>query len=104
MNDRPEEEQLDFLASGRDGVRRRRFEDLPAPLGVLRALVAELTQKTRGGTCCSNDLTETRQLARARGLAWKPLVHWLELHGGFCDCEVVLNVGWHLEEMRASTQ
>jgi hypothetical protein len=30
----------------------------------------------------------------------EPVLEWLEEHGGFCECEVVLNAAFRFEELR----
>jgi hypothetical protein len=42
---------------------------------------------------CDHTLRHTREFLRTRSLPEEPIVKWLGEHGGYCDCEVVFNVG-----------
>src|SRR2546425_779444 len=41
---------------------------------------------------CDGTLRAAREWARGAGVDWPPLRRELEENGGYCDCEVVLNV------------
>lgn len=61
----------------------------PVQQAVLGAAIA---QGLRPPGRCDNRLTIARAFAAAAGLEWKPLQEQLEGNGGYCDCEVLLNV------------
>ena len=41
---------------------------------------------------CDNSHRFSRQWAGSQSVSWDDLLDILEHHGGFCDCEVVLNL------------
>ena len=41
---------------------------------------------------CRNDLFQARRLLREMEVDVEASVMYLEKHGGFCDCEVLMNV------------
>jgi hypothetical protein len=41
---------------------------------------------------CDGTLSAAQEWARSAGVDWPPLRRELEENGGYCDCEVVLNV------------
>ena len=53
------------------------------------ALADAVTERRRS---CDGTLGAARQWADAAGVDWPRLRRELEENGGFCDCEVVLNV------------
>lgn len=57
----------------------------------LRRLVDHL-ERLLSSQQCDNSLTHTRRWARREGLSVRAVVAAVEGRGGFCDCEVVLNV------------
>ena len=42
---------------------------------------------------CDHTLRETVEFLQKRGLDVERVVPWLREHGGYCDCEVIFNVG-----------
>jgi hypothetical protein len=42
---------------------------------------------------CDGTLRRTKSFLRSIGRRNTEVISWLEQHGGYCDCEVVLNVG-----------
>jgi hypothetical protein len=42
---------------------------------------------------CDGTLRRTKQFLRRQRLRISQVIRWLEQLGGYCDCEVVLNVG-----------
>jgi hypothetical protein len=54
---------------------------------------------------CTNTLAEATEFLRSRRLPVEPTLRWLRANGGYCDCEVILNVtdkwgkrvGWKAE-------
>jgi len=41
---------------------------------------------------CDHTLMQTRKFLESRELDAEEIVPWLNGHGGYCDCEVMLNV------------
>lgn len=59
----------------------------------LRALLLHLHARSAVSTC-DHSLRRTETFLR-RLRVWSDEVRkWLEANGAFCDCEVLLNVGW----------
>jgi hypothetical protein len=63
---------------------------LPMPKETLWALFDHLHAARAEG--CDFSLRRTEQFLLAHHLQSAPVVPWLESYGGFCDCEVLLNV------------
>lgn len=75
--------------------RARRCPLAPRDLiALLRSLETlwEVTPEGRIRSHCDNTLRHTREFLKSRSLPEGRAVAWLEAHGGFCDCEVLLNV------------
>jgi hypothetical protein len=49
---------------------------------------------------CDHTLRLTRAWLAKHKVQPEPVLEWLEDHGGFCDCEVVMNAAFHFEELR----
>ena len=65
---------------------------MPISRPQLRSLIAYVEEVVmlQG---CDNTLTLAEGWARAHGVAWGRLARSLRSLGGFCDCEVAMNVG-----------
>jgi hypothetical protein len=50
---------------------------------------------------CDNTLRLTEAWLRKRGHSVASIVPWLKYHGGYCDCEVLLNVEYHWHSCRS---
>lgn len=50
------------------------------------------------GTVCSGTLRHARNYCQRSGLDEAATVEFLEAHGGYCDCEILMNVGPAVEE------
>ena len=61
---------------------------IPAP----KAEILDLFEHLENGEPCDNTLRQTLEFIQARSLQEPEMIAWLEQHGGFCDCEVILNV------------
>jgi hypothetical protein len=79
---------------------------IPIPELRLRALLLHLEDEMKFeirkdgvvSTSCDHSLRRTEAFLRGLG-GWSNEVRdWLGEHGGFCDCEVLLNVGGRWEE------
>lgn len=70
----------------------RAEEDARAPISAeqRRALFNYLDTTLSGG--CDHTFRLTRAFLRAKGLDEAPVVTWLQDYGGYCDCEVLVNV------------
>lgn len=66
-----------------------------APLTILpaqqTALAAAISASVRERGC-DNTLRSAQEWAAREGLGWAGFQAQLESHGGYCDCEVLLNV------------
>ena len=49
---------------------------------------------------CDHTLRFTIGFLTSHGIADEPVVEWLAEHGGYCDCEVLGNVGDYWESIR----
>lgn len=58
----------------------------------IQALAGFLMANLAGPADCSNRMTLTTEWLRRNGLDVEVTLRWLQLHGAFCDCEVLLNV------------
>ncbi|HEY3496764.1 MAG TPA: DUF2695 domain-containing protein [Polyangiaceae bacterium] len=75
---------------------RRRF---PLPEEHLDELFAGVAAALESAEC-DDTLKHTRAWLAANYLPAEPIVEWLEDHGGYCDCEVLMNSAVHFEELR----
>lgn len=64
--------------------------DLPIPRKDLQALFAFLNSDKR--PACDRTLAATKSFLKRRKLPIEPIVEWLERHGAYCDCEVLMNI------------
>lgn len=71
--------------------RARIAGSLPAPPLVLRELFDYLDRKLSEHDCEDN-LRFAHEFVVARELPVRPMLAWLEEHGGYCDCEALSNV------------
>jgi Protein of unknown function (DUF2695) len=55
-----------------------------------QAALADAVEERRRS--CDGTLSAAREWAERAGVHWPPLRRELEENGGYCDCEVVLNV------------
>lgn len=72
------------------------YEEPAVPLRLSASQEAALAAAIEAGVQargCDNTLRAAREWAAAAGLDWDELRAGLEGRGGFCDCEVLLNVG-----------
>ncbi len=63
---------------------------IPMSPADLQALFDHLTRD--GVPECDHTLREAQAFLKKRKLKDEPIVAWLQQHGGYCDCEVTLNV------------
>lgn len=63
---------------------------LPAPKNQLEALFHWVEEHPGGG--CDHTHRHTVEFINASGLDEQQVIEWLRNHGGYCDCEVVMNV------------
>jgi hypothetical protein len=89
----------------RDAERQAAERDLPAPKKELVALFEWVHDKLLEGSGqklkytldqlaggCDHTLKYTLEFAARHNLERDGLVQWLNQYGGYCDCEVVINV------------
>ncbi len=72
----------------------RAAQEAARPIGRedLRALFDHLDDVV-GREGCDNTLRRTRAFLQGRSLDQAVIVPWLGEYGGYCDCEVLANVG-----------
>lgn len=58
----------------------------------LADLFGWLDERVSKEGCDGNSLRHTREFLRDRDIPMAEAVEWLQEFGGFCDCEVLLNV------------
>jgi|HubBroStandDraft_6_1064221.scaffolds.fasta_scaffold819973_1 hypothetical protein len=73
-----------------DPVFQYLVDSIPMPLQDFRDLFRLLTRADRPE--CDHTLKQTIAFLKERGLDTSEIVPWLRQNGGFCDCEVFLNV------------
>jgi hypothetical protein len=82
-------------------------EELEKLLEALDLLLAVPTRRGGGGLLCRGDYAVTESLLRAMGKSsaqiWQILRECRSL-GGYCDCEVLLNVGQDEEDEDADLE
>ena len=83
--------------SSKTPSRQRPAIDLPTSRRHLGNLFAYLLRKRAPE--CDQTLGDTIAFLKKRKLAVKPIVLWLQQEGGYCDCEVRLNVIPRFDEM-----
>ncbi len=74
----------------------------PLPDEELDVLFDELDAElsSRG---CDDTPSFCRSWLTARGHSEDMVIDWFNEHGGYCDCEVLINVGQYFEENRSYT-
>lgn len=75
--------------------RRKQMQDFEDSLPMERNLFFELFDylNTKLEEIeCNHDFTLTKKFLRDRGVEIEKVIEFLEKNGGFCDCEVILNV------------
>ncbi len=78
---------------------RRGNPALPLPIPQLEAMFQMLRTELET-TPCDNSRRLTQLWLLSRGHDVRSVFAWLERHGGFCDCEVLLNVEDSVEEAK----
>jgi len=66
-------------------------EKQPLPISK-KALITLFDYLDGEANSCDCTLTKTTQFLQAKGHPVGQVVSWLEAHGGYCDCEVMLNL------------
>jgi hypothetical protein len=64
---------------------------IPMPHEDLRDLLDHLVSE--GAPQCDHTWRKTLEFLQKRGLDVDRVIPWLRSHGGYCDCEVIYNVG-----------
>jgi hypothetical protein len=57
-----------------------------------QAALCEAVAAQLDGQPCDGTLRGAERWAAGAGISWRRLQHELEENGGYCDCEVVLNI------------
>ena len=76
-----------FLAGARADAEAR----LPVAKPVLAALFHQVDSRLEDDPC-DHTLRHTEAFIQEWGLDAEPIREWLERSGGYCDCEVMVNV------------
>ncbi|HEX8337296.1 MAG TPA: DUF2695 domain-containing protein [Pyrinomonadaceae bacterium] len=79
-------------AGAEEGAGAEAEAALPVAAGELRELLMWLDGKLSAEGCDDTN-RHTAGFAEARGWPRAQLVEWLAAQGGYCDCEVLANVG-----------
>jgi hypothetical protein len=73
---------------------------IPIPHEDLRSLLDHLDAHfDQDDEYCDHTLRITAAFLQQRGLAHETVLPWLREHGGYCDCEVLANVGGTFEDL-----
>ena len=72
-------------------------ESLPVPAPIMMAMFG-FVESRLAESGCDNTLRYTQEFIRSHNLLEDALVAWLEDHGGYCDCEVLMNAEEVVEE------
>ena len=75
--------------------RRALINNLPTTIEKIRALYKYL-EKTLADSGCNHTHTLTIEWCSKNGI--HNVVEWAEQHGGYCDCEVLMNMLEKVEE------
>jgi hypothetical protein len=73
-------------------------ESMPLTIAALDALITHVDEFVRSHGC-DHSLRHARAFMTDHELDEDKVVHWLNGQGGFCDCEVVLNVSQTLSRV-----
>lgn len=95
---REEKERRRKVAAERaQGARAAARAAFPLPVAELRALF-DMLDKELGQRGCDHTNRLTRGWLERRGHDSDAVCAWLQVHGGYCDCEVLANVEEHVQE------
>ncbi len=81
----------------REQERQKLIASIPMPLQDFRDLFDHLDSE--GAEECDHTLRVTTVFLQQRGLDVERTIAWLGEHGGYCDCEVLANVGDEFSEL-----
>ena len=76
-------------------------ESMPLSAGHLDAMISSVDERVCSDGC-DHTLRHAMAFMEQRGLDADNIVPWLNDQGGFCDCEVVLNVSDALDRVTRS--
>ncbi len=77
--------------------RQKLLDSLPITLEQFRELFDYLDSEAVAE--CDHTLRHTTRFLSQHGIDTRPVVAWLEEHGGNCDCEVLDNVESELSDL-----
>ena len=95
MSKDPQKEAL--KKAWKEQAKQKLIASIPMTHQDLRDLFAHLDRDD--APTCDHTLKETLGFLQKRGLDEDRVVPWLHEHGGYCDCEVIANVGDEFEEI-----
>ena len=86
-----------MLHAVREDTRQKVRASFPVLVPMLKALFNYVESQLDSGEC-DHTLRHARDFIHSRGLPAEAVVRWLESNGGYCDCEVLMNVEQAVEE------
>jgi hypothetical protein len=91
MPDQSEKERRkELLRNAKNAERLKAESELPASKEDLRDLLGWVDRSV--GDRCDHTMRYTLDFIRKRELDEERVVAWLRQYGGYCDCEVAMNV------------
>lgn len=87
----------ELLRTLREENRRAVRDDLPAAPAVLKALFSYIDARLSENDC-DDTLRYAREFIAKEGLDEDLVVNWLEVNGGYCDCEAINNAEQVIED------
>ncbi len=84
------EDQKALKNAWKQAERKKLADSIPLPRADLKALFNHLD--SRNPEDCDHTMSETIAFLQSRGIDPEKIIPWLQDHGGYCDCEVILNV------------
>lgn len=79
------------IESVRSAEKPKAESELPALKEDLKELI-DTVDKRVGDNRCDHTMRHTVDFIRERGMDEERVIAWLHRYGGYCDCEVVMNV------------
>jgi hypothetical protein len=79
----------ELKAAFRSDERQRAIDELPALLGTMTEFLDIMEERVED---CDHSLRIARRCMAELELEPDDVIPWLESYGGYCDCEIVMNV------------
>jgi hypothetical protein len=91
MPNQSEKERKKQLLKGVKAAEKLKAEsELPGSKEDLKELLDWVDQRVGDG--CDHTMRHTLEFIRERGFDEERVIAWLRQYGGYCDCEVAMNV------------